>query len=128
MKKITKFRLWKFLADFSNIQLHKLCRLVSTDCVREKSWASVSVVKRTAAGMLGRYGRFCGAAQWRSLERWRSMLNAFSPQEPVWRAGANFRASVGELNDYRRIASRFEKKTSHFKEMLAFNAIMSWLR
>ena len=29
---------------------------------------------------------------------------------------------------YRRIATRFEKKASHFKEMLAFAAVLLWLR
>ena len=34
----------------------------------------------------------------------------------------------GKLKYYRRIASRFEKKASHFKEMLAFAAVLLWLR
>ena len=34
----------------------------------------------------------------------------------------------GRLKYYRRIATRFEKKASHFKEMLAFAAVLLWLR
>lgn len=34
----------------------------------------------------------------------------------------------GKLKYYHRIASRFEKKASHFKEMLAFAAVPLWLR
>jgi transposase len=34
----------------------------------------------------------------------------------------------GKLKYYRRIASRFEKKASHFKAMLAFAAALLWLR
>ena len=34
----------------------------------------------------------------------------------------------GKLKYYRRIASRFEKMASHFKEMLSFAAVLLWLR
>ena len=34
----------------------------------------------------------------------------------------------GRLKSYRRIATRLEKKASHFKEMLAFAAVLLWLR
>ena len=34
----------------------------------------------------------------------------------------------GKLKYFRRIATRFEKKASHFKEMLAFAAVLLWLR
>ena len=34
----------------------------------------------------------------------------------------------GKLKYYRQIATRFEKKASHFKEMLAFAAVLLWLR
>ena len=34
----------------------------------------------------------------------------------------------GKLKHYRRIATRFEKKASHFKSMLAFAATLLWLR
>ncbi|WP_238474369.1 transposase [Pseudomonas cavernae] len=33
-----------------------------------------------------------------------------------------------KLKYYRRIATRFEKKASHFKSMLAFAAVLLWLR
>ena len=33
-----------------------------------------------------------------------------------------------KLKHYRRIATRFEKKASHFKSMLAFAAVLLWLR
>lgn len=34
----------------------------------------------------------------------------------------------GKLKYFRRIATRFEKKASHFKEMLALAAVLLWLR
>ena len=34
----------------------------------------------------------------------------------------------GKLKHYRRIAHRYEKKASHFMEMLAFAAVLLWLR
>ncbi|WP_349618503.1 transposase, partial [Azotobacter salinestris] len=34
----------------------------------------------------------------------------------------------GKLKHYRRIATRYEKKASHFKGMLAFAAALLWLR
>ena len=34
----------------------------------------------------------------------------------------------GRLKYYRRIATRFEKKANHFKEMLAFAAVLLWPR
>ena len=34
----------------------------------------------------------------------------------------------GKLKYYRRIASRFEKMASHFKEMISFAAVLLWLR
>jgi transposase len=34
----------------------------------------------------------------------------------------------GKLKYYRRIATRVMKKANHFKEMLAFAAVLLWLR
>ncbi|MFB8830384.1 hypothetical protein ACE0DR_16115 [Azotobacter sp. CWF10] len=34
----------------------------------------------------------------------------------------------GKLKYYRRIATRYKKKASHSKEMLAFAAALPWLR
>jgi transposase len=34
----------------------------------------------------------------------------------------------GKLKYYRRIATRFEKKANHFKEMLAFAEVLLWSR
>ena len=34
----------------------------------------------------------------------------------------------GKLKYFRRIATRCEKKASHFMKMLAFAAVMLWLR
>lgn len=34
----------------------------------------------------------------------------------------------GKLKYFRRIATRYEKKASHFMEMLAFSAVLLWLR
>ena len=34
----------------------------------------------------------------------------------------------GKLKYFRRIATRYEKKASHFMEMLAFAAVLLWLR
>ena len=34
----------------------------------------------------------------------------------------------GKLKCFRRIATRYEKKTSHFMEMLTFAAVLLWLR
>ena len=34
----------------------------------------------------------------------------------------------GKLKYFRRIATRYEKKTSHFMEMLTFAAVLLWLR
>lgn len=38
--------------------------------------------------------------------------------------GANSR----KIEERRHIATRFEKKVSHFKEMLTFAAVLLWLR
>jgi len=34
----------------------------------------------------------------------------------------------GKLKDFRRIATRYEKKASYFMEMLTFAAVLLWLR
>ena len=34
----------------------------------------------------------------------------------------------GKLKYFRRIATRYEKKASHFMEMLTFAAVLLWLR
>ena len=34
----------------------------------------------------------------------------------------------GKLKYFRRIVTRYEKKASHFMEMLAFAAVLLWLR
>ena len=34
----------------------------------------------------------------------------------------------GKLKYFRRIATRYDKKASHFMEMLAFAAVLLWLR
>lgn len=68
-------------------------------------------------------GKKCGR-----LSLYRLIFLGLNQSENLYKERHVVECMFGKLKYYRRIATRFEKKASHFKEMLAFAAVLSWLR